>query len=388
MLIVAQILSLFTLECCILLLVGGIIRGFRVTRNYYWLVLAVAASVAVWAYSFEPSSRFDLYRLYENIKEMELGDWESNVIANDGEYSGLYAFNAICYLVHLAGNNRLLSVISALTVFCATLGVLISYFRSEGYSSKGLLLSIAMIFAGMQIQYVLSGVRNSMAVSLTILGLYLFFYKKRLRILSIVLYLAACTIHPMVLMIFPVVLLSNFRHQKALRTAALFIVPVVFGSIDIMDKIPISLVQNTAKRLEAYQFQAYRSDRPEMIANTAFFIILGGTYWYLSKKGIITPFSEKHANLENFYYLLGFAMTGSVVHRDFALRLGYFMGVLNVPVLCKVFFSEHHWEHCTTRYRKLIRYLLLGALICILICMFKVYYDSVYTIKRMTFVGL
>lgn len=388
MLVIAQFLSLYVLEICVLLLVGGTIRNLRVTCNYYWLIFAISISVSVWAYSFDPTPNFDLYRLYQNIQAMHPGDWKSNIITNAGNYSGLYAFNALCYLVSLIGDNRFLSVISALSVFSILLGVLISYFRSEGYSSRGLMFSIAMIFAGMQIQYVFSGVRNSMAVSLTILSLYCFFYKKRFRIASVVLYLAACTIHPMVLIILPVVLLSNVKAQKLLRTIALFIVPAVFKSIDIMYKIPIGLFQNTAKRLETYQFRAYGSDRPEMIANTVFFIILGWAYWYLTKKGIITRFSEKHRKFENLYYLLGFAMTGSIVHRDFALRLGYFMDILNVPVLCKVFFSEYRMENHTLHYRRMIGYILLFALGCILICMFKVYYDSVYTLKRMTFIGI
>ncbi len=369
------VLSAVFLFCCML-------RTLRVTPNYYWLAFLVAVSVAVWGYCFTPSPNFDLYRLYKNIDSMRDGTFKEKVfLGTESNYSGLYTFNALCYIVSQLGNNRWLSFISVFVVFSTMLGVLISYFQHEGYSSKGLLLCIAMIFTGMQMPYVFSGVRNTMAVSMSILGLYLFFYLRKHRILAIILYFCACTTHPMVLILLPAVLLCGLRQQRLIRCAALFVVPFIFGLMEFFSSIQLSFFQTIAGRLDEYKNSAYGSDRPEMIANSVLFIMIGFCYWYLKSHRYIEPLSAKHRKFENLYYILGFAMLGSVVHRDFALRQGYIMGALNIPMLCKIYFGEYNDK-------KLIRqhsYILTFVMMVIIICMLKVFYDSYYTLSRMVF---
>lgn len=381
MLIITQLISTITIAVFLLLLIAGTIKSIKVTRLFYTMAILTAMAVAVWGYSFIPNTGHDLYRLYLNINGMKWGGWEENVINNTGVYSGLYAFNALCYLIAQFDNNQLLPCIAALVVFSIMLTILISYFRSEGYSTKALLLSAAMIFAGMQIQYVFSGIRNAIAVSLTILALYLFFYKEKHPILSVILYLVACTIHSMVLVLLPVVLLACLPPQKVYRFIALFSIPMVFVFAAVFQSIPNTFLQYLGNRLLFYQTRSYMFDRPEMIANAVFFVLIGGGYWYLKKRSYVQPISEKHKRFENVYYLLGFVMLGSMVRRDFALRIGYIMGTLNIPMLCcllKAKFPDN-------KHGRTLRRIWFLALIVIIICLLKVYYDTYYTMNKMVF---
>ena len=184
--------------------------------------------------------------------------------------------------------------------------------------------------------------------------------------------------HPAVLILFPAVIAARLPGQGALRVAALFSVPVIFRAAPYLSRIPLSYFQNLAQRISLYRSKAYWADRPEMIANAVFFITLSFSYRFLTRRRLIRPFPRRDQVYVNLYHLLGFAMLGSMVHRDFALRLGYIMGTLNVPMLCQVLLTP-------SRDRRTVPCLRLGVLAILLVCMAKVYYDTGYTLRRMDF---
>lgn len=383
MIFILQTLSTAYILFYVVLLVIGFVRPFRLSRLWYVLNVLLALSMAFWGYCLIADSSLDLYRLESYIDTIRnastiaaLGD----TVSFGNDFEGLIGFNALCYLIALLPDSgSWLAFFAALITMSLILPVLTSYVRSEGLNSRVLLPALIVIFMGMQLHYIFSGVRNSMAVAFAVAGLYLFFYKKKHKILALILLILSPTIHPSTLIILPAILICGIKGQLIWRACGLLAMPIAFLLAEYLQYSPITFINYVSNRILFYTDTAYKYDRPEMIANMLVFIGVGSTYWLLRHNGFIN-ISENEKRYANAYYFLGFVMLGCVVHRDFALRMGYLMGIGSVPLLCKIFF--HPWQKTAP---KTAVVLLLLLTYCILVCCYKVYYDTFYVISQWNF---
>lgn len=382
---VGHLLSLVAIFFFLALAVGGLAKGYEIQRYWYGFCILLAFAVAFWAYRMIPIRQMDVYRLEKLVDEMRA---YSNTLADamnareDDRYGSLTFFRVLCFLVSRLSTNQWLPFLSVLITFSMVGLVLINYLRSEHYTTRMILPSLALIFMGMQIQYIFSGIRNPLAVAFAITALYLMFYKKRHYILAILLYLMAVTTHSMVLILLPVALICWLpKAQTVFRLLALFTMPVIFYVAELLQGIPIPLLQSTALRVLYYLERYYVYDRPEMIANIIVFVVIGMAYWMLKCFGSLPPQTKGWQVYMNAYYFLGCMMIGCAVRRDFSLRIGYLMGFGAVPVLCRMLRT-----HRSVRIRsESDRILLALVMMALAACCGKVFYDTWYVFSQWDF---
>lgn len=378
-----QILALAYAVVFIVILSMGATRPIRITLGGYALAGLFALSLALLAYHLQPGSALDLYRLQKNIDEMRyaaVGPLERLSVGQE-RFNGLISFQLMCWLISFLPDNGYLAFIAVLITFSMLLMVLINFLRREGYGSNALLPSIAVMFMGMQVQYVFSGVRNAMAVAMAVTGLYCVYYKRKHFIFAALMFAISVTMHPMTIVLLPVALFAGRKRQLPWRIAALVALPIAFAVSEIIVKVPLAPLQALGGRVLFYSTRSYPYDRPEMIANFAVFIVVGGGYYLLRKADYLAPETSGERKYLNAYYLLGFAMLGCAAHRDFALRFGYIMGIASVPLLLKILFRLKNGSN-----EKIIKFVPLAVRLVLAVCCAKVYYDTWVVMSQWQFV--
>ena len=381
---ILRLLSIFYMGIFVLILFAGSFKNIRVARIFYSLSIIFALCVGIWGFSLEPSVRLDLYRLHNYVRSLEFGAgsffskiWGAKGMLGVDSTEGMIGWNLLCYIVQGIGDVHWLSAIGSFLTFFNVLFIFVDYIRSEGLTSKTLGIGVLLAFMGLPIQYVLSGIRNALAVSLVMLSLYLFFYKKQSHILSILLILAAATIHTACLFAVVPIFFVRSKRQIVWRAAGLFSMPLIFAVANALRSVSIPFLSVMFNRVLFYTNVEYQYDRPEMIANIVVFVSVAYVYWHHKRRGLIEEKSDLQTYYINAYYLLGSIMIGCSVHRDFTLRVGYIMGIAAFPVLSKILLCEH--DNRTATYMNYVLVLIL------LVCCGKVYYDMFAVISQWTF---
>lgn len=367
----------------VLLLTVSACKNYKVTRVWYVILFVWVLALANMAYHLIPHSRLDLYQLQKIVNDMRISDNSARdlILEGVGEgFDGLITFNILCYIVSLMG-NRWLSTISVLITISLLMYVVVTYIISKNYTCKALLLAICVTFMGLQMHYIFSGVRNGIATAMTIFALYRMYRHKRILLSSIVLYIIAIMMHPVVLIVAPLLAIAIYgKYQKVFRIILLFAIPIIFGVAKIFINLPNTLLQYIGNRVYFYETHSFAADRPEMIANIAIFMAVGLGYWFLNYKNCFKKQSKVDTIYTNFYYLLGFTMVGCVMKRDFINRIGYLMGILSVPLMCKIFFDVKRQKRSADA--KLIGFAMFFGLLA---CCAKVFYDTLWVMTKWTF---
>lgn len=383
-----KLVSVSYLLLSTMLLIFGAFLKIRINWIYRCMVIGVAISVAVFGFCLEPGSGLDLYRLQQyamsldfshgNVISSILGINNSNVSLAGTSLTGMISFNFLCYIVRLLGDLHWMSAISCIVSFGILLSIIVDYVISIEGNSKQLFLAVILTFMGLQVSYVMLGIRNAMAVSFCVLGLYLLFYKKRGGILPYILFFMAVTMHAMVLIVLPIVLISKIENQKWIRIIALFAMPIIFLLANIFSSVRIGFIQYLSARILFYTDNSFEYDRPEMIADVAVFMVIALVFWIFLRQGLISVENEQERRYYNCYILLGIAMISCMQRRDFALRIGYLMGIGGVPMLFKLLYMREESSFFG-------RLMAIGIAASILVCSSKVAYDMWYVFSRLTF---
>lgn len=381
MLTVLQYLSIAYILGFAALLILSLLRPIQLSRAWYALGLGLALALSVWGYALIPGSRLDLYRHYEYIDRIRGASMSlpEMLLDREGRYAGLWGFQLLCFLTAQLPKNNWLSCFSVLITVSILICLLIHYLRSEGYRSGALVLGLLAVFAGLQLQYVFSGVRNGLAAAFSLLGLYLICFRKKHYLPAAFLLILSATTHPAPLILLPVLLLSRQKGQPLWRLCALASVPLIFSLASWLAGTASGYLRLLSQRILFYADAAYAYDRPEMIANLTAFVTTALVYRFHRRQGLPegSGFARRY---RNFYYLLGFVMIGCAVHRDFALRIGYMMGALSVPMLCGLYCRPGNQPPGI--WMRLVR---AGHLLTLLVCGAKVYFDTFTVIRQWQF---
>ena len=379
-----KIITIFYMVFFLSLLLLGGIKKIRVSKTYYVLAFVFLLCASFWAYGLTPGNGLDLYRLHESVdwvRQNSTGVIDAVLNPNE-KYIGLTGVNFLFYLVSCTNSNRWLQTVSVFVTGAIIFYVVINFIRSKDYNSRQLLIALVLTFMGMPVQYILSGVRNAMAVALALLSSYWIFYKRSKHpIVAVVVYFLGATIHPIVFLLIPVIALAFCKKQYLFRALALLGLPIAFSLAPLLSYVPIKIVQYISVRLLYYQNISYAYDRPEMIANLAVFSVVGLSWCFCIKNRYIAEPSHNEKIYLNVYYLMGCLMIGCSVHRDFTLRIGYMMGILAIPIVLKLL-SRMRKEKENPFQQKL---LITGIYLSIFVCAIKVFYDSAYGLSFYSF---
>lgn len=359
---------LILLMFCVLVVVCTA-KNVRISRHYLILIVVVALAAAYWGYALQPGTDLDLYRIQLYAKGMDISGksiWKLLVNA-DGKFPGFLTFNLMCVVINIIGDYSLISATSVFIVEFITLYIIFDFHSRSKMSSKYIIWEILLANTGMPITAILSGVRNSIAVAFVALAVYMYLYRGKTLKSIMPLLLLSATMHPAALFAVPAIILARFKGQRVLRIAALFFLPIVFAFGQLLSNLPWTYTSFLSQRLEYYSTFSYGYGFIEMITNMALFVLV-----YLLDS-ITVENHNGESNVwklyVNAYCILGFALLGCVVQRDFATRFCYLLGAWSAPVVINAMRKMKNQKNTTSN--ALSGMCLLGISLCIFVAVYR-----------------
>lgn len=276
----------------------------------------------------------------------------------DREFSYLYVFRMIVYLVtRITDNNLLLPAICVFIDYSIMGYIMVDWLQVTGKKSSICLLVLLGSFSFMLFVDASSGIRNSLGASILGLATYLYLVKKNKLRVFVILTIVAALIHPAALMAVPFVFIAKFD-IGAWGYIAVFVVSVLVKfAAKWMSSSTILYLRSIGQRYFYYTAAGqYRgSGRAHLYTDTLLIIIFLLVYFIChfnrDRNGI-----KKHDLIYSFLSVYMVYILGNIGNYDMILRPAYVLGPLS-PVLFSLILDNDNWVYTrfTVRQKYIIR---------------------------------
>lgn len=330
--------GLFVLACCVVLLLGLIIRKIELHRRG-WTAFGALCIVGVSLITLSiitPPISWDLYRHYDLIDKMKAGGMD--YILNESIYSHLPVTNMLYAFVSYIGLPQALPCITA--IICYSVLAYIIADCGKRYNVDSRVVGCVLLFnlAFCPFLHMISGIRNVLAYSVAALGFYKDFAQHK-RITGFALYVATIFIHPSATLVVGLRFIYPFFKKWrwiGLALATWSLVATAFSRILI--RMPIEFVSNIGYKL-------YEYTNAETIQFTGYLILLV-KFVFMAAVLVMIEYYRRHTDqslnkIDNdlvlvleMVVLVAFGAFKSVFIAD---RLFYFVAFFAIPTLIMLY---------------------------------------------------
>lgn len=302
-------------------------------KNRIVYLILLAFILAIIAYHWIPNKEFDLYRYYMILNRMRtigFTDFITKYI-NQKEIISNFLFFIIS---RLTTNNSMLQFITTFIGYVIMFYILEDYAKNKKNSNIIFTITFFYIISSFRYLTFISGIRNTLAIMIFALGMYLEYIKKVKRWKCNLLYFSTIFIHISSLLIFVLKIIYTYIFKEKIDMKKIIIISIVFLIPDILLNVinkfsTISIFSNLQKMYIAYfingsQFDAITGGNI-LIMNIvrAFFCIL---IYYLYK--------EKNNKLNNYVLILLIVLIAITFQSKEFIRRYVFLGeILSMPML-------------------------------------------------------
>lgn len=231
-----------------------VVLAWHAGRNRKFVLVLTFAFLSWIALGFEPTPNLDLYRHYETLDTFRNIGYEATVEMRRHSMGDLPVYSMLFYAISFLGNNKLLLVFTYYVVYGCLFSVLSMHIKDEKLSDKHWRIGYAIIMLTTN-AYAMTGVRNMLAFAVVCLFMYIDLRRKKMRILSAVMYILMCFLHDsmMIFVIFRIMLyFSNIKGFKILRFCVVlwpFLQERIGG---ILENSSIPLLVSVSEKLASY----------------------------------------------------------------------------------------------------------------------------------------
>lgn len=227
-----------------------IITALYIDKEKYRIYLfLLVLNIALIGYYFEPYITNDLYRHYEFIDYMKIHNLKT-VFSIDA----LFIKNIWFYLVGVSGLKSLLPFSAILITYYIALTDIFEYSKISNIKHTLTVNFSIFVLIYIQLIWVMSGIRFSIAFVLFLHGLYREFIKKERGITTYLYYLLPCFIH---YSIFVLVIIRLFLLFKGVSRYILSFILLIWGFFteaiaELLNLSGVSYFQGIASKIEFY----------------------------------------------------------------------------------------------------------------------------------------
>lgn len=312
------------------LLIFGACRSKKY-KSIYLILLAFV--LAIVAYHWIPTQEFDLYRYYNILEKMRKINFHEflTIYMNKKEIIS----NILFYLISKISQNN-----SLLQFFTTFLGYGIIFYILEDYTKEkkydNIIFTVALFYVISSFRYItfISGIRNTLAVIIFALGIYLEYIKKEKKWKCNLLYVSAIFIHISSLLILILKLIYTYIFKEKINLKRIIIISSIFLIPEILVYIinkfsNITIFSNLYKMYLAYfingaQFDALTGGNILImnIVRALFCILL----YYLNK--------DKNNKVNNYVlYLIVVLLAITTQSKEFIRRYIFLGEILSMLML-------------------------------------------------------
>lgn len=318
----------------------------KVQDDILWGLLALG--LAMIAYLYDPvDTGFDVIRHYERIERIRQSntDFGYFILRDSFGYGGLYTFNAICYLIaKLNINEHFLPFLVTLISYWICFYILRDWTARESISHRSYILSLLVGFSFMPYYFVMTGIRNGVAMCIMALALYLYLYREKSALLFLAIGALASTIHTSALIVVPFVFISRLGFDLK------YIFFVLVGSL-VMKQVAtaaaamgIPYISSMAKSYLLYSSEnQFRSAQYFVMTDIFLIILFSLLILFQHRRYLAKAHAGKCSRLYNFISLYAAFIIGNVGNYDLVLRPAYLFGPL-APMLSCLLYNDEFWK--------------------------------------------
>lgn len=330
------------LNVALALAVEAIVAGVIILIKYPNVIhkktlIVIAISFAVIAMCVNPTEYWDVYRQYQSLDAIRdsgigLTDFLFNNRLRIGgsDYTSLFFYNVIRYIVVATNNNRLLPFIMTCITYGIWCYITIDWQKKHWMPGNYTLFSMMLCGILMPFIFVNSGLRNTTAAAIMALAIYNNLVKKHSIIELAILFSVALTIHFSVAYVMVVFLLSKLRSVK-LAIGILFLgtncIPQVAGLLqnskyEILRKMSSSFLLYAGNRKYGLNYYLIGAG-VILLAMLISFLVGNGTD------------GEKREStcIRKFMIVMVASSILNIGYSEMVLRPLYVLGTLSTPVL-------------------------------------------------------
>lgn len=353
-------------------------------------------------YCVSPTSDFDLYRHYEiysYIRDINVHDIFKKL--NASSYVALlfniYVESSPAYILYVfflsrIGGSHLLILITNILVYGIVFYIIYDIGKKNGISDKK--INLAIVFMLIAINYLdISGIRNILAISVILLGLYWDLILKKNRIMCIALYVIACLLHMSVIILVFLRLILLIKNKLVRRVSIVSVIFSIWIAViiqksgfninglgfigNIINQVLVKLVDfvsgnGSSLLLDSMTTRFYILN---LVARIGSVCICGIFYIGIYKK------KTKNENILEYidYLLLVYAFfVSSLIQYDLIIRTSMMVVLLMAPLL-PISFSQVIVKVGNFKIVIKKKYKYWGAIVILgLICVLGIYYSISY----------
>ena len=334
------------------------------------LLIALSIFFVSFSLIFEPEDfiRWDLIEHFKLIDNMRHGGL--HYVTTESQYADLYIYNYFAYFISLLPENykNLLSAIPLLIDF-----IIVGYIYNQIFkvhlpntNAKTRILSIFLWLCTFGLKLAISGIRCSLAISISALAIFLEMIQKKKRIFSILLYVIAIFIHNFAFVVILVRLLAMIKKPLLIVLSSLGISLALepFARFVVDNANNEYLVFSFRRVLETIEDMGFSNALQEFSGSTLLvymcFIALGVYLFIISTKAkqqytedgfcknvvnfaatvgaVAIGLSFNYLYLERFMYLMSFAFLMITPLHNHTKSIIKQENILIVPMALFVFF--------------------------------------------------
>lgn len=222
-------------------------------KSYLYCIL-IAITLSIVAFFFTPPPSYDLYRIFEKI------EWFKNM--NILEFLKIYSsnleigFNFVLLLIVKNLNKHFVPMIFSLIGYLIMFYIICDYSKIKKISSSKTVFIIIVFLLSYQHMYLISGIRNFIAIIFFVLLLYIEKIKKKENIITHILYIIPLLFHNSMFVFILFRLLIEFKDKISEKIVAFVSAITLFAPFLIL-KI-LELFNNNSVMFNIYtKFNGY-----------------------------------------------------------------------------------------------------------------------------------
>lgn len=314
-----------------------LILGICCSEKYRMVYLIYFAFIlGIIAYYWVPPIDFDLYRYHialDNFKKINFNTfWE--IYGSKKEIIS----NLLFYIVSKFENNNLLQFITTFIGYGIIFYIISDYCKQKKYSNIIFVISFLYVVASLRYLNFISGIRNTLAVIIFGLGIYLEYVKKGKKIICNLIYISTIFIHISSLLLVALKLVYTYIFKEKIDIKNIIITAIIFLSpqilLTIITKISnIAIFSNLNNMYISYFING--STYEALTGGSILYLnIIKATFCLLIVYILRYKCNEKENKINNFILLLVVVLLAITVQsKEFIKRFIFLAELLNSLII-------------------------------------------------------
>lgn len=197
-----------------------LIAGLYFNKKYNHIyILLLILNLSILGLYFQPVITNDLYRHFEFIDYMKFNNIKT-IFSTDT----LFIKNLWFYIIHLSGFDNLLPFSAILMTYIITLNDIIKFSKISKFKNTLTINMVILVLLYIQLIWVMSGIRFSVAYVLFLHGLYKEYVNKQKNVFTYLFYIVPIFIHYSIFVLILIRILLIFKNKKNFFVVTLLLV--------------------------------------------------------------------------------------------------------------------------------------------------------------------